>query len=209
MCSCEQHFTCFVRFVSSSFIVCIEYMKCVVSFGHVLKKGSGSFMLTCSPSSLFAVKLAVSRPEDAFIGRTANSMILSIAVIIAFRIETSTVYINIVLPVCLSILSLRHLSNVQTFAVFILVAGLSSFLLTLNTWLTGLLLPQHFALRCCSTHTNVLIKLIQLAKKPSVLLFFLSSGDDFCSNESIALIKKIIKSRRKFLKHKAINRYYI
>ena len=103
---------------------------------------------TRSPRSELAVTLAASRPEDAFIDLTANSIlgviILSIAVKLAFRILSSTV--STMLPISLSILSLKNLSQVWTFTAFSLAVKLLPLWLTVNFWSTVLLLTTNF---CC------------------------------------------------------------
>ena len=86
-----------------------------------------SLIPACYPRSEFAVTMVASRPEDAFIDLTANSILgatmLSIAVKIAFWILSSTVSTKLLIS--LSILSLKHLSKVFTFTVFSLVTKLS------------------------------------------------------------------------------------
>ena len=78
-----------------------------------------------SPRSEFVVTLAASRPEDGLLDLTAISffglIILSIAVRIAFWIYCSTAWT--MLPISLSILSLKHFSIDWTFNVFSLVDG--------------------------------------------------------------------------------------
>ena len=78
-----------------------------------------AIILTCSPLSQFAVTLVTSRPEDAFIDLIANSILgaimLSIAVKNPVYILSSTV--SAMLFISLSILSLKHLSNVFIFTV--------------------------------------------------------------------------------------------
>ena len=111
MCSWDQQFTYVVRKVSTSFINYISFTKCVVPFGFFSKEVITPMR---SPRSEFIVTLAASRPEDAFIHVTANSilgvMMFSMAVKIAIWILSSTV--STMLPIFLSILSLKHLSTV-------------------------------------------------------------------------------------------------
>ena len=99
---------------------------------------NGAEIPMCSPRSDFAMTLVTSHPEDAFFELCAHSIlvviILSIAVKFAFWILSPTV--SAILPISLSIFSLKHLSKVFTFNKFSLAAGLLSELLTVISWAT-------------------------------------------------------------------------
>ena len=111
----------------------------------------GALIPTCSPRSELAVTLVASRPEDAFIDLIANSILgvtmLSIAVKVALLILSSTV--STILFISLSILSLKHLSKVFTFAVFSLTAEL----LEIPTLKSRSLVPSLTAMLSCLSPT--------------------------------------------------------
>ena len=99
------------------------FNACSVSFiSDTFSKGA--VMPMYSPCSELAMTLVASCPEDSFIDLIANSILgvikLSIAVNIAFWFLSSTV--STILPISLSILSLKHLSKVFTFIRFSLTA---------------------------------------------------------------------------------------
>ena len=103
-----------------------------------------------SPRSESSVPLVASRPEDSFIHPTDNSILgvvkLSIAVKIPFWILSSTV--STMLPVSLSILSLKQLSEVFTFTKLSLAVKLLPVPLTVNSWSTVPSLTR----KSCSQH---------------------------------------------------------
>ena len=89
-----------------------------------------------SPCSEFVMTLVAYCPEDASIDLTANSilgvLILSITIKFFFWILSLTV--SAILPICLSILSLKHLSKFCTLTKFSFVVKLMLVLLTENSW---------------------------------------------------------------------------
>ena len=113
MCFWDRQFIYLVRNdLSSSSFVFNTYS--VLIFSNTFSKEA--VIPTRSPRSEFAVTLVASRPEDAFIDLTANSIVGAVlllnAVKIAFWILLSTVLT--LLPIYLSILSLKHPSKVGT-----------------------------------------------------------------------------------------------
>ena len=117
---------------------------------------------TCSQRSEFAITLVTSHLEDAFTDLIAYSFlgatILSIAVKIAFCILSSTV--SMIWLISLSILSLKHLSNVFTLTVLSLTAVLLLEALMVKSWSS--LIDHNIFLSLASSVANnhILIKVI-------------------------------------------------
>ena len=119
--------------VESHHLHLLHAVYCILLFPDAFSKGG--IIPTCSPRSEFTVTPVTSRPEDAFIDLTANSILgattLSKAVKIAFCILSSTVSTKLLIS--LSILLLKHLSKVFTLAVLSLAAVLLLEVLTVKS----------------------------------------------------------------------------
>ena len=135
--------------------------------------------------------LAVSRPEDAFIDLIANAILgaitLSIGVKIAFWVLSSTV--STILPISLSIPSLKHLFKDFTFTAFSLVAKSQPRLPAVNSW--SLVASMTVAFSCLSL---ALLPIITPWSKSIIwlrsLLFdclFLQVETVYCFNKCSAL----------------------
>ena len=146
-CPRDRKFIILASVVPSILLSYLQFMKCIISVGYVLKSGKWQEYLLVPSRFKLTIAMATSCSDDAFYDLIANSilgvMILSIAVKIAIKILSATVSTS--MPILLATLSGKVLPKVWTSTVFSLVTTILSSFLAVKFWSASLYRLQHFS----------------------------------------------------------------